>query len=455
MQAAKPKIKMREYFVIASMIFALFFGAGNMIFPLHLGQLAGRNWPQAIAGFLATGVVLPLLSVLAIAITRSRSFYEICLPLGSAFSVVFLVLIHATIGPFFASPRTATVSFTVGIAPFLPKNLQQIGLVIFSALFFILTFLVSYNQNDILSKLGKILNPLFLLLLFLVFVVAFMHPLGNPANFAPTSSGYVHHVLTNGFLEGYNTMDALAGLAFGVTIITSIRDLVGQRSIKEVALLAAKSGTLAMLLMGLIYLLMTIVGAMSLGRFKASGDGGVVFSQVVQAYAGMWGQAVLAILITLTCLTTAVGLVGAFAQDFHRLFPKLSYHQWLAVSCFAAFLTANIGLEQIIRWSVPVLMFMYPLAIGLIILSVFSPLFKRDRVVYISTMILTMIPAVLDLIVSMPAVISKSSFGRAVASFRLTYLPLADLGLSWVVPMLVGMAIGVILHLIRRKKNYI
>lgn len=454
MQITEPKMKIRDYFVVASMIFALFFGAGNMIFPLHLGQLAGHNWPQAVGGFLATGVVLPLLSVLAIAITHSRSFYEICLPLGSVFAGAFLVLIHATIGPFFGSPRTATVSFTVGIAPFLPRNLQQIGLLLFSAIFFGLTFWVSYNRNDILSKLGKILNPLFLLLLFLVFVIAFIHPLGNPANFAPTSSSYVHHALTNGFLEGYNTMDALAGLAFGVTIISSIRDL-GQRSSEQVAIVTAKSGTLAMVMIGVIYLLLTIVGAMSLGKFKASSDGGVVFSQVVQAYGGMWGQAVLAILITLTCLTTAVGLMAAFAEDFHEHFPQLSYHQWLGIACFTSFLTANLGLEQIIRWSVPVLMFMYPLAIGLIVLSVFSPLFKRDRVVYIATIALTMIPAVLDLIATMPAIVSKSAFGRAITSFRLTYLPFSNLGLSWIVPMLVGLIIGIAWHLLGRQKNYI
>ncbi|MCH3990708.1 MAG: branched-chain amino acid transport system II carrier protein [Lactobacillus sp.] len=454
MQTDNPKMKVRDYLVIASMIFALFFGAGNLIFPLHLGQLAGRNWPQAVIGFIVTGVVLPLLSVLAIAITRSRSFYEVCLPLGSICATIFLILIHATIGPLFGTPRTATVSFTVGIAPFLPKNMQQFGLLAFSAIFFVLTFWVAYNQSDILSKLGKILNPVFLILLLLVFVVAFCRPLGNPANFAPTAKIYAHRALTQGFLEGYNTMDALAGLAFGVAIVTAIRSL-GQRGNKRIAVITAKSGALAMLLVGLIYLLLTIVGAMSLGQFKASADGGVVFSQVVQAYAGMWGQAVLAVLMTVTCLTTAVGLVAAFSEDFQKHFPILNYHQWLAVSCFASFLTANIGLEKIIRWSLPVLMFMYPLAIGLIILSVFSPLFKRDRVVYLVTMVFTLMPAILDLIVSMPAVVSQSAFGKAVAQIRLTYLPLANVGLSWVMPMAVGLVIGVILHLIRRRKNYI
>ena len=122
--------------VVASLLFGLFFGAGNLIFPLHLGQLAGANWGAAAVGFLITGVLLPLLSVLAVAITRSEGVYDIGRPLGTGFAVVFMVLIHATIGPLFGTPRTATVSFTVGVAPFLPSNMQTPALLIFSALFF-------------------------------------------------------------------------------------------------------------------------------------------------------------------------------------------------------------------------------------------------------------------------------------------------------------------------------
>jgi LIVCS family branched-chain amino acid:cation transporter len=118
------KLTWKQYLVVASLLFGLFFGAGNLIFPLHLGQLAGSNWGTATVGFLITGVLLPLLSVLAVAITRSEGVYDIGKPLGAGFAVVFMVLIHATIGPLFGTPRTATVSFTVGVAPFIPKNMQ-------------------------------------------------------------------------------------------------------------------------------------------------------------------------------------------------------------------------------------------------------------------------------------------------------------------------------------------
>lgn len=437
------KLTWKQYLVVASLLFGLFFGAGNLIFPLHLGQLAGAHWGNAAVGFLITGVLLPLLSVLAVAVTRAEGVYDIGRPLGTAFALVFMVLIHATIGPLFGTPRTATVSFTVGVAPFLPKAMQGWGLLIFSALFFAAAFAFSYHQTSILANVGKVLNPIFLVLLFLVFLVAFVNPLGNPAS-APVTAAYTHHALANGFLEGYNTMDALAGLAFGVTVVTAVRSM-GQRSAKDVSKVVAKSGVLALSAIGLIYLLLILMGAMSLGRFKVSADGGVAFTQLVNAYAGVFGQAVLAFLLVVTCLTTAVGLVAAFAQDFHKHFPKVSYHTWLALSCLASFATANFGLDQIIAWSTPVLMFLYPLAMVLILLSVCSPLFQRDSVVYFFVVLFTIVPALGDMVVAFPSVVSASGFGQMVASWR-HLLPLASMGMSWLVPALIGLVIGLLFH---------
>lgn len=433
----------RQLLVVASLLFGLFFGAGNLIFPLHLGQLAGNHWPAAAAGFLVSGVVLPLLSVLAIAITHSEGVYDVGRPLGAAFAVVFMVLIHATIGPLFGTPRTATVSFTVGVAPFVPKADRQVALLVFSALFFLVAFLVSYKENNIAKNVGKLLNPLFLVLLFLVFVVAFMNPLGNPAHVAPTAA-YVHGAALNGFLEGYNTMDALAGLAFGVTVVTAVRQM-GVKRDRDVSLVTAKSGVMAVSLIALVYLLLIVVGAMTLGRFKVSADGGVAFTQLVNAYAGRLGQAVLAAMITLTCLTTATGLVAAFGQDFHKHFPRLSYRQWMGLSCLASFATANLGLDQIIAWSTPLLMFLYPLAMVLILLSVTSPLFHRDPVVYATTVALTVVPALLDMVVSFPSVVSASAFGKWCAGVR-AMLPLSSYGLSWLLPALLGAVLGLAYH---------
>lgn len=444
------RLRLRDYLAVASMLFALFFGAGNLIFPLHLGQLSGSNWLQAGLGFLITAVVLPLLSVLAIAITRADGVYGIGLPLGPAFATVFMVLIHATIGPFFGTPRTATVSFTVGLAPLIPAQHQKTGLLIFTTVFFIAAFALAYKENDILSNLGKILNPLFLVLLFIFFLVAFLSPLGSAAAHGPQNAAYLTSsgALARGFLEGYNTMDALAGLAFGVTIVTTIK-LMGMEEERKVAGVTAQSGFLAMGAVGVIYILLIIIGAMSLNRFPLSENGGVAFSQIVQAYAGTVGQAFLATLITLTCLTTAVGLVAAFGQDFHKRFPKVSYHVWLALSCLLSFTVANFGLDTIISWSTPVLMLLYPYCIALILLSVFSPLFEKDGTVYFWVVLFITLPALLDMVTTAPAVISQSAFGLFCSGLR-SHLPLASLGLTWLIPALAGLFIGLIAHLRER-----
>ncbi|WP_295729114.1 branched-chain amino acid transport system II carrier protein [uncultured Limosilactobacillus sp.] len=447
---ASRKLTTKEYLVVSSLLFGLFFGAGNLIFPLHLGQLAGGHWGLATVGFLLTGVLLPLLSVMAIAVTRAEGVFDVGRPLGVGFALVFMVLIHATIGPLFGTPRTASVSFTVGVAPFLPKADHQVALLIFSAVFFALAFAFSYRENDILSNVGKVLNPMFLALLFLMFLVAFLRPMGNPMS-APATAAYLHSSFVNGFLQGYNTMDAPAGLAFGVTVVHAVRQM-GQKHESDVAKVVGKAGLVSMSMVAFIYVLLIVVGAMSLGHFKLSADGGVAFNQVVSYYGGAFGQAVLAVLITVTCLTTAVGLVAAFAQDFHKHFPKVSYHTWLALTTLASFLAANFGLDTIIAWSTPMLMFLYPLCLVLILLSVFSPLFNRDGVVYLFVVLFTVVPALGDMVVSFPKVVSASAFGTAVAMVR-SHLPLASLGLSWLVPALVGLVLGLALHFFRVRSN--
>ncbi|KRM83973.1 branched-chain amino acid transport system II carrier protein [Limosilactobacillus coleohominis DSM 14060] len=447
---ASRKLTTKEYLVVSSLLFGLFFGAGNLIFPLHLGQLAGGHWGLATVGFLLTGVLLPLLSVMAIAVTRAEGVFDVGRPLGVGFALVFMVLIHATIGPLFGTPRTASVSFTVGVAPFVPKADHQVALLVFSAVFFALAFAFSYRENDILSNVGKVLNPMFLALLFLMFLVAFLRPMGNPMS-APATSAYVHSSFVNGFLQGYNTMDAPAGLAFGVTVVHAVRQM-GQKRESDVAKVVGKAGLVSMSMVAFIYVLLIVVGAMSLGHFKLSADGGVAFNQVVSYYGGAFGQAVLAVLITVTCLTTAVGLVAAFAQDFHKHFPKVSYHTWLALTTLASFLAANFGLDTIIAWSTPMLMFLYPLCLVLILLSVFSPMFNRDGVVYLFVVLFTVVPALGDMVVSFPKVVSASAFGTAVAAVR-SHLPLASLGLSWLVPALVGLVLGLAFHFFRVRGN--
>lgn len=440
----------KQYLVVASLLFGLFFGAGNLIFPIHLGQMAGANWLIATLGFLVTAVLLPLLSVLAISVTHAKGVYDIGLPLGSTFALVFMILIHLTIGPLFGTPRTASISFKVGIEPMLPQNMAQIGLLIFSTIFFICAFVVAYEESNILTSIGKVLNPLFLLLLFIVFLMGFFSPMGRAAAQKVTLA-YQQAPFFNGFLQGYNTMDALAGLAFGVTVVTAVRQM-GKTTAKSNAKVTAKAGILATLTIGVIYVALIWLGATTLQHYRIAADGGTTFNQIVTYYLGNVGHALLASLITVTCLTTAVGLIAAFAQDFHRSFPKVSYHTWLFLMTLASFLTANFGLDTIIAWSTPMLMFLYPFAMVLILLSITANLFNKDRVVYFWTVLFTLVPAFLDMIAAFPPVVSQSSWALALKGVQMKYLPFAAIGMDWIIPALLGLVIGLACHYVTTRK---
>ena len=445
----KP-LSWKQYLIVASLLFGLFFGAGNLIFPIHLGQLSGANWGMATFGFLVTAVLLPLLAVLAISASHAKGVYDIGTPLGNKFALIFMVLIHLTLGPLFATPRTASISFSVGLQPVLPKSAAKPALLIFSAIFFILAFIISYEQSTILDSIGRILNPLFLLLLFSVFLLAAISPMGAAKDQTVTTA-YQSASFFNGFIEGYNTMDALAGLAFGYTIVSAVRQL-GKTSAKSNAKVTARAGVLATGAIGIIYIGLIWLGATTLNHFKISQEGGTVFNQIVTYYLGDLGHALLATLVTLTCLTTAVGLIAAFAQDFHRSFNKISYHGWLTIMTIVSFITANFGLDTIISWSTPMLMFLYPIAMVLIILSISGSLFDRDAIVYFCGILFTIVPAILDMIASFPPIISHQSWALQLKAFQLKFLPFADIGMDWVIPAIIGLVIGLILHFMKKEK---
>ena len=263
----KTTLSKKELVFIASMLFGLFFGAGNLIFPIYMGQMAGRHMWQATIGFLIAGVGLPLLGVAAMGISRSNGLIELSGKVSRGYSVFFTCALYLTIGPFFAIPRCATVPFTVGVTPLLGTGVASgAALAIFSGVFFLIVLGFSLFPGKILTWVGKILNPLFLLFLGVLVVAALVNPIGEISSIAPDGS-YVDKAFSTGFLEGYNTMDALASLAFGIIVIDAIRGL-GIQEPKAVAKNTIKAGVFSCLLMALIYLAVTVVGAQSRGLYR-------------------------------------------------------------------------------------------------------------------------------------------------------------------------------------------
>lgn len=444
MENKTNKLTRKQYIILGSMLFGLFFGAGNLIFPIHLGQISGSNWLPATIGFLLSAVCLPLLSILAISMTRSDSMYHLARPVGKGFALFFLICTHASLGLLISSPRTATVSFEIGIKPFISASHQHAALIVYSLIFFILTYFLSRNQSKMTSYVGKLLNPLLLLLLAAVFATAFIIK-GDGA-----ALGRIGHInagganMINGFLQGYNTMDALAGLGFGVTIVTAL-SFFGVTNANTRSKDVAKIGSISMGLEAIIYTLMIALGAISTTFTKTTSNGGPAFSAIMNHYTGIIGTSILAAMAIMACLTTAIGLVTSFSQDLGKRFPRIGFKHFLPITCIGGFCISNFGLNQIIALSTPILMLLYPLAIGLIILGIMHPFIGKSPIIYKTTIGLTLIPAVLDAIHSLPPFFANLGFFKAIDAFSTAYIPWFSIGMDFVPFMLTGLIAGIII----------
>ena len=309
----KTKLTLRELLAVGSILFGLFFGAGNLIFPASMGQLAGSSVLPAAAGLLVTGVGLPLLGVAALGISRCDGLAALTRRVGPRYSLFFTCLLYLTIGPFFAIPRCATVPFEVGVAPAL-GGAGQWALTVFSAAFFAAVLWFSLRPGKILTWVGKVLNPIFLVCLGVLLVTALADPIG-PAGAAAPQGVYAESAFVGGFLEGYNTMDALAGLAFGIVVVNVIRGL-GVTEPGAVAANTVAAGCLGCGLMGLIYLAVALAGAESRAAYPAASNGGEALLTIARHYFGSFGAVILAVTVTFACLKTAVGLITSCAQTF-------------------------------------------------------------------------------------------------------------------------------------------
>ncbi len=449
-QASRKKnLNFRETVFVASMLFGMFFGAGNLIFPIYMGQLAGSQMWPAVIGFLVTGVGLPLLGVAALGVSRKEGLLELSSQVGRRYGFFFTSVLYLTIGPFFAIPRCATVAFTVGIERILPPGAHGMALVGFSLAFFAIVLFFSLRPGEILTWIGKVLNPLFLVFLGLLVLRALASPMGQISQAEPVGA-YVSEALFTGILEGYNTMDALAGLAFGIVVVNVIRGL-GVEEGDPVAKNTVKAGIASSMLMAVIYVLVTMVGAQSRGMFSVAANGGEVFAMTAAHYFGAAGAVILAVTVTVACLKTAIGLVTSCGETFEKMFPHgPSYRVWAVAFSVLSFLIATVGLNAIISYSLPVLMFLYPLAVTLILMTLFGRFFDNDQRVYGWVTGFTAVAAVLDGLGALPAeAMALFGMGAWLDQAR-ALLPFSYLGFGWVCPAFVGLLIGGYLHFRKR-----
>ncbi|MGM9940564.1 MAG: branched-chain amino acid transport system II carrier protein [Bulleidia sp.] len=434
------KLNFRQRLLIAMTLFGMFFGAGNLIFPVHLGQLAGSNAIPAMIGFIVTAVTIPILAVGAIGITHSDGLQKLASNVNPRYGIFFTCLLYLTIGPLFAIPRCATVSYTTGVEPLFNS---PYGLLVFSFVFFALVLYFSLKPGNITLYIGRIINPVFLIFYAILLISALLHPGASIASVTPDPS-YVSGSLFNGLIEGYGTMDAIAGLAFGIVVIDIIRSM-GIHDETRIAKEVGYAGILAGGLMALIYVLSIIMGAQSRGLFEISENGGIALAQIASHYLGNAGALILAFTITFACLKTSIGLVTSCSDTFERMTDgKISYRTWAILFTLFSFIISNIGLSGIIQWSIPVLMLIYPPAIALVFLAFAGRLFAHDGRVYQMTMIFVWIAACFDFLRALP--VTLTDFLARTVNTVTAVLPFSDISLGWVVPAMIGFVIGLAVH---------
>lgn len=429
------KLSKRNLVVVSFLLFSMFFGAGNLIFPPFLGQNAGSKTIVAVLGFLFTAVILPILGVIVVA--KFDGLDKLGLKVGKHFALIFTVLIYLSIGPGLGIPRAASVPFEMAVAPYLTADSNlTLWMLVYSLLFFIIVLWLCLTPQKLVKRISYFLTPSLLILIVVLFVGFLVN---GKVDISNPQTPYANTPFLKGFTEGYQTMDTIAALNFGLVIATTLSSfgiVEKNDKIKE----TIKSGICSGVILAVVYLMLAYMGMCSSGVYGIHENGAWTLRAIVEQVFGKPGAVLLIAIFTLACLTTCVGLVNSISQFFSVLFKKVNYKQWVIIITVLAFFVCNLGLSQILKISVPILNLIYPVAIVLIILGLTDKLWKNNKYVYKLTIFATIFVSV---IYSLEYTNVKLGF----LSTLCNYLPFYKDGFGWVSVMAVMVLISLLLTL--------
>lgn len=414
-------LKGQDILALGFMTFALFVGAGNIIFPPIVGLQAGPHVWMAALGFLVTAVGLPVVTVVALA-KVGGAMDALSSPIGKVAGTVLAAVCYLSVGPLFATPRTATVSFEVGLAPLTGES--PLALFLYSLVYFLLVFWISLYPGRLLDTVGRFLAPLKIIALAVLGIAAFALPAGDVGTAQPA---YVAAPFSQGFINGYLTMDTLGALVFGIVIVNAIRSR-GVESPKLITRYAIIAGLIAGVGLALVYVSLFRLGSGSHAIAADASNGAAVLHAYVQHTFGSLGSGFLAVLISLACLVTAVGLTCACAEYFSRLLP-LSYKTLVILLAAFSLLVSNLGLTKLIQFSIPVLTAIYPPCIALVALSFCKDFWQSQGRIVAPVMLVSLVFGMVD-------ALKGAGLGDYLPAAA-AHLPLSEQGLAWLIPALI------------------
>ena len=410
----------KDIFIIGFALFSMFFGAGNVIFPPYLGVGSGPSWLLGFLCYYLADIGLALLALFSM--FRKGGAQGIIDPIGKVPSTILMCAIVLCIGPMLAIPRTAATTFEMSVAPLT----TSISTVVFSVLFFVLIFLLTVRETSVVDIVGKFLTPALLVGLLILIVVGIVHPMGSISDVVLTEN-----VAETGIKAGYQTMDVLATMLFGVLILKSTAEK-GYTEKKEKQSVAFRSSIVAGVILLVVYGGLTYLGATVSSMYDLSISRSALVLAIVQGLLGKAGLVIFAIVVALACITTAVGLVSSCSNYFSDLSGgKLKYPVLVTIICVFSAVVSNVGLDQLVAIAAPVLDIVYPPTLVLIALSFCKPLpLATYRLGVLGALVFSVLTAI-------------STYGGVAMPF-LNVLPMASLGFGWIVPCALCVLVGLV-----------
>ena len=409
----KMNNKNKDILIIGFALFAMFFGAGNLIFPPYLGHAIGSEYIIGMLGFIITGVGLPLLAILS-CLKGDGTFETIASKIGPKFSIIFASILFIAIGPMLGIPRTAATTFEITIQPLFPS----FSPILFMIIYFAFNLIFVLNKSSVIDTIGKYLTPTLIVILSLIIIKGIIVPLGEISTTGATS------VLSTSLIEGYQTMDALAALLFAAVITNSLKEKGYNKD--QMIPMALRASIIAALGLAFVYGGLTILGAQTTTLVSSDISKTSLLLFIAHGVLGNVGRTVIAIAMSLACLTTSIGLLTAGSSFFEKVSKgKLPYKVNAVVISIISIVIGALGVDNIIKISGPILNILYPVAITLIVTTLLNKYLTNIKAIRLG-------------------IYTSLVFGilAEIKVFDLSFIPLASLGFAWLIPTIIAILIG-------------
>lgn len=421
------KLSLSQIAGMSCMIFAIFFGAGNMIFPPAMAQQAGSNSLIALMGFIVSDVGIAIAGLMAVVIAGT-SMEELASRISPKFARLLTMIVYLCIGPLFAMPRCGSVSFEIGLLPFIGNFSPQMASFLFTLIFFALTYFLSIREGKIVDIVGKILTPLLLLCILFIFIKAAINPIGTIGN---PHGDYSSIPFFKGMIEGYLALDGFAGLVFAILVIQTFKNfkITEKKYMFKYAFICS---LFAGILLIAVYAALLYVGVLT-SSMELFDNGGTLLTYVTYELFGIKGNIILAVTVGLACLTTSIGLGTSFADYLVKENPKRQYRWTLLAVCGLSFIFSNVGLNHLIAIVLPLLVMIYPIVTILIFVSLAAPYLKSNDAFMMK----------LGMIFAFPfSFMDGLKTAGVILPEIIENIPLFSVGLGWFIPGLIGCGIG-------------